>query len=134
MGSSGVQPRGEIRAPGAPAPKGAYSHAIRAGDFVFVSGQGPIDPQTGEVRGETIEEQTELSLRNVEAIARAAGGSLDDVVKVSAFLASVDDFPGYNAVYERLFARAPRPARTTVGAALIGIRVEIDAILHLPGA
>jgi 2-iminobutanoate/2-iminopropanoate deaminase len=122
----------EIRAPDAPAPKGAYSQAIRAGDFVFVSGQGPIDPQTGEVVDGTIEEQTERTLRNVESIARAAGGSLDDVARVSAYLASMDDFPGYNAVYERVFANRPRPARTTVGATLLGIRVEIDAVLHLP--
>jgi 2-iminobutanoate/2-iminopropanoate deaminase len=122
----------EIRSPGAPAPKGAYSQAIRTGDLVFVSGQGPIDPETGEVRGDTIEEQTELTLLNVEAIARAAGGSLDDVVKVGVYLASLDDFPAYNAVYERMFASRPRPARTTIGAALIGIRVEIDAVLHVP--
>jgi 2-iminobutanoate/2-iminopropanoate deaminase len=122
----------EIRAAEAPAPKGAYSHAIRAGDLVFVSGQGPIDPASGEIAGETIEEQTELTLRNLEAIARAAGGSLADAVKVTAFLASIDDFAGYNAVYERIFSSRPRPARTTVGAALPGIRVEIDAVLHLP--
>jgi 2-iminobutanoate/2-iminopropanoate deaminase len=122
----------EIRTPGAPAPKGAYSQAIRAGDFVFVSGQGPLDPESGEVRGDTIQEQTALTLRNVQEIARAAGGTLDDVVKVSAYLASIDDFSGYNDVYQRMFANSPRPARTTVGAALIGIRVEIDAVLHLP--
>ena len=124
--------RTEVRAEDAPAPKGAYSQAIRAGDFVFVSGQGPIDPSTGEILGETVEEQTELTLRNIEAIARAAGGSLDDAVKVSAYLASIDDFPAYNAVYERMFAKDPRPARTTVGSALLGIRVEIDAVLYLP--
>lgn len=126
--------RTEVRAEDAPGPKGAYSQAIRAGDFVFVSGQGPIDPSTGEILGETVEEQTELTLRNIEAIARAAGGSLDDAVKVSAYLASIDDFPAYNAVYERMFAKDPRPARTTVGAALLGIRVEIDAVLYLPGS
>jgi 2-iminobutanoate/2-iminopropanoate deaminase len=54
------------------------------------------------------------------------------VARVSAYLASIDDFPGYNAVYERMFTNRPRPARTTVGAALLGIRVEIDAVLHLP--
>lgn len=127
-----MDPRAEIRAPDAPAPKGAYSQAIRSGDLVFISGQGPIDPETGEITGGTIEEQTERTIRNVEAIARAAGGSLADVVKVSAFLASIDDFAGYNAVYERMFPATPRPARTTVGAALVGIRVEIDAVLSLP--
>ena len=129
-----MDPSAEIRAADAPAPKGAYSHAIRAGDLVFVSGQGPIDPETGEVREGSIEQQTELTLRNVEAIARAAGGSLADVVKVSAYLASLDEFAGYNAAYERMFAATPRPARTTVGAALIGIRVEIDAVLYLPAS
>jgi reactive intermediate/imine deaminase len=124
----------EIRAADAPAPKGAYSQAIRAGELVFISGQGPIDPRTGEITGDSIEEQTELTLRNVEAVARAAGGSLGDVVKVSAYLASVDDFAGYNAVYERTFSSSPRPARTTVGAALLGIRVEIDAVLRLPAS
>jgi 2-iminobutanoate/2-iminopropanoate deaminase len=124
--------RSEVRASDAPAPKGAYSQAIRAGDLVFISGQGPIDPGSGEIAGSTVEEQTELTLRNVETIARAAGGSLDDVVKVSAYLASIDDFPAYNAVYERMFSGDPKPARTTVGAALLGIRVEIDAILFLP--
>jgi 2-iminobutanoate/2-iminopropanoate deaminase len=116
----------------APRASGAYSQAIRAGDFVFVSGQGPLDPETGEIRGGTIEEQTERTLRNVEAIAQAAGGSLHDVVKVSAFLASVDDFPRYNATYERVFDAQPRPARTTTGAQLQNILVEIDAVLYLP--
>jgi 2-iminobutanoate/2-iminopropanoate deaminase len=121
-----------IVADGAPRASGAYSQAIRAGDFVFVSGQGPLDPETGEVHGDTIEEQTERTLRNVEAIAQAAGGSLRDVVKVSAFLASIDDFPAYNATYERVFDAEPRPARTTTGAQLQNILVEIDAVLYLP--
>jgi 2-iminobutanoate/2-iminopropanoate deaminase len=116
----------------APRAAGAYSQAIRAGDFVFVSGQGPSDPETGELVGDTIEAQTERTLRNVEAIAQAAGGSLRDVVKVSAFLASIDDFPAYNATYERVFDAEPRPARTTTGAQLLGILVEIDAVLYLP--
>jgi len=122
----------EIRTERAPRGTGAYSQAIRAGDYLFVSGQGPLDPETLEVRGRTVEEQTELTLRNLEAIAEAAGGSLADVVKVSAFLSSIDLFPGFNATYERVFAHQPRPARTTTGAELRDILVEIDAILYLP--
>ena len=123
----------EIRTDDAPRGTGAYSQAIRAGDLVYVSGQGPLDPATLDVVGSTVEEQTEVTIRNLETIARAAGGSLDDVVKVSAFLASIDDFPEFNATYERLFATLPRPARTTTGAELRNILVEIDAVLYLPG-
>jgi len=111
----------------APRGTGAYSQAIRADDFVFISGQGPLDPETLE----TVEEQTEHTLRNLEAIAGAAGGSLRDVVKVSAFLASIEDFPVFNGTYERFFDD-PRPARTTTGADLRTILVEIDAVLYLP--
>ncbi len=124
--------RNEVRTESAPRGTGAYSQAIRAGDFVFISGQGPLDPATLQVVGDTIEEQTEATLRNVEAIAEAAGGSLDDVVKVSAFLSSIDLFPRFNATYERIFGTLPRPARTTTGAELRDILVEIDAVLHLP--
>lgn len=124
--------RSEIRTEGAPRGTGAYSQAIRAGDFVFISGQGPLDPTTLEVLGDTVEEQTELTLRNLEAIARAAGGGLADVVKVSAFLSSIDLFPAFNATYERIFDAEPRPARTTTGAELRDILVEIDAVLYLP--
>jgi len=122
----------EIVAEGAPRGTGAYSQAIRAGDFVFISGQGPLDPQTLEVLGSTIEEQTEITLRNVEAIARAAGGSLADAVKVSVFLSSIDLFPAFDATYRRILDLSPRPARTTVAAELRGIMVEIDAVLYLP--
>jgi 2-iminobutanoate/2-iminopropanoate deaminase len=127
-----VGERSEISTGEAPKGTGAYSQAIRAGDFVFISGQGPLDPGTLEVVGTTVEEQTEKTLDNLEAIARAAGGSLDDVVKVSAFLASIDDFQAFNATYEKRFATMPRPARTTTGAALRNILVEIDAVLYLP--
>ena len=125
-------PTREIRTDAAPRGTGAYSQAIRAGDFVFISGQGPLDPRTLAVQGATVEEQTEQTLRNVEAIARAAGGSLRDVVKVSAFLSSIDLFTAFNDTYERVFDHEPRPARTTTGAELRGIMVEIDAILYVP--
>lgn len=122
----------EVRTDRAPRGTGAYSQAIRAGDLVFISGQGPLDPETLEVVGETVEEQTEQTLRNLANIAEAAGGSLDDVVKVSAFLSSIDLFAAFNATYERIFASLPRPARTTTGAELRNILVEIDAVLYLP--
>jgi 2-iminobutanoate/2-iminopropanoate deaminase len=115
----------------APRGTGAYSQAIRAGDFLFISGQGPLDPVTLEVRGGSVEEQTEHTLRNLGAIARAAGGSLEDVVKVSVFLASIEDFAAFNTTYERFFDE-PRPARTTTRAELRNILVEIDAVLYLP--
>ncbi len=86
---------------------------------------------TLEVRGTTVEEQTERTLENLAAVAEAAGGSLADAVKVSVFLASIDLFPAFNATYERIVP-APRPARTTVGADLVNILVEIDATLYLP--
>jgi 2-iminobutanoate/2-iminopropanoate deaminase len=128
-----VSERTEVRSEEAPRGTGAYSQAIRAGDFVFISGQGPLDPASLEVRGETVAEQTEITLRNLEALARAAGGTLRDAVKISAFLASIDSFPEFNQTYERILDFAPRPARTTTGAELRGILVEIDAILYLPG-
>lgn len=121
-----------IRTDEAPAGTGAYSQAIRAGDHVFISGQGPLDPKTLEVVGETIEEQTELTLRNVEAIARAAGGSLRNAVKVGVFLSDIGLFGAFNATYERILDFEPRPARTTVACELKGILVEIDAVLYLP--
>ncbi len=122
----------EISTDEAPRGAGAYSQTLRAGDFVYISGQGPLDPATLGVVGVTVVEQTEQTLANLAAIARAAGGSLDDVVKVSAFLVSIDLFPAFNSTYERVFSTLPRPARTTVGAELRDILVEIDAVLYLP--
>jgi 2-iminobutanoate/2-iminopropanoate deaminase len=126
-----MTPSIEIRSDRAPRGTGAYSQALRAGDFVFISGQGPLDPETLQVRGATVAEQTDMTLRNLAAIAEAAGGTLRDVVKVSVFLSSIDLFADFNAAYERVFPE-PRPARTTTGAELRDILVEIDAVLYLP--
>src|SRR5437867_951478 len=106
----------QITAPEAPKGTGAYSQAIRAGDFVFVSGQGPIDPETMKIVGDTIEEQTARTLRNIEAIAKAAGGSLRDAVKISVYLSDIELWPRFNQAYEEFLDFEPRPARTTVGA------------------
>ena len=118
---------------GAP-PVGAYSQGWRAGDFVFVTGTGPIGPD-GRVKGTTIEEQTELAIDNVAAILGAAGATLDDVVRVDVHLSDTSLFPRYNAVYARRF-RAPYPARLTVGSDLgmvPGMRILMTAIAYVGG-
>ena len=111
-------------------PVGAYSQGLRAGDFVFVSGQGPLDPKTGKVVGTSIEEQTTRVLENIKAILEAGGASMADVVKVSAHLGDMSLFERYNRVYAGYFPD-PKPTRTTVGSQLPGILVEIDAIAYL---
>jgi 2-iminobutanoate/2-iminopropanoate deaminase len=113
-------------------PVGAYSQGLRAGDFVFVSGQGPLDPQTGKIVGNTIEEQTVTVLQNIKAILAAGGAGLGDVVKVTAHLSDLALFERYNQVYARYFPD-PKPTRTTVGSQLLGILVEIDAIAYVGG-
>jgi len=120
----------EIRTGEAAAPGGAYSQGLRAGDFVYVSGQGPIDPATGEIVGETIEEQTARTLENVKAILAAAGASMADVVKSTVHLSDLSLFPRYNEVYAGYFPD-PKPVRTTVGSALLGIMIEIDVVAYV---
>lgn len=120
----------EIRTDGAAAPGGAYSQGIRAGDFVYVSGQGPIDPVSGEVVGATIEEQTERTLENVKAILEAAGASMADAVKATVHLSDLALFDRYDEVYLRYFPD-PKPVRTTVGSQLLGIMVEIDVVAYV---
>ena len=111
------------------APVGAYSQGIRAGDFVYVSGQGPLDPESGKVVGETIEEQVGRTLENVRAVLEAAGASMADVVKTTVHLADIADFAAFNTVYAQHFPD-PKPTRTTVQSVLPGIRVEIDVVAY----
>jgi 2-iminobutanoate/2-iminopropanoate deaminase len=111
-------------------PIGAYSQGLRVGDFIFVSGQGPLDPATGKIVGETIEEQTARVLENIKAILAAGGATMADVVKVSAHLSDLGLFERYNKVYATYFPD-PKPTRTTVGSQLLGILVEIDAIAYV---
>jgi 2-iminobutanoate/2-iminopropanoate deaminase len=109
------------------APAGAYSPAVRAGNLIFVSGQVPKDPRTGETRGADVREQTRAVLENVERVLSAAGATLDDVVSATAYLANIDDWGAFNEVYREVFS-PPYPTRTTVGAQLHGFLVEISVI------
>ncbi|HEX8362678.1 MAG TPA: PhzF family phenazine biosynthesis isomerase [Longimicrobium sp.] len=112
------------------APVGAYSRAIRAGDLVFVSGQVPRDLETGELMGTTLAEQTRAVLENVRRVLAAAGATLDDVVSVTAYLEEIGDWGEFNAVYREAFS-APYPTRTTVGASLHDVLVEITVIARV---
>ena len=121
--------RERIQTDNAPAAIGPYSQAIKAGGFVFVSGQIPIDPQTGQFVAGGIAEQTEQVLKNLSAVLEAAGSSLDLVVKTTVFLADMKEFSGMNEVYATFFS-SPPPARATVAAAGLprDARVEIEAV------
>jgi 2-iminobutanoate/2-iminopropanoate deaminase len=119
---------------GAP-PRGAYSQGWRAGDFIFVTGTGPSDPVSGELVGDTIEQQTERTIDNMSAILEADGASLRDVVKVTVRLSDTSLFARYNAVYARRFVK-PYPVRTTVGSDLghsPGMLVEMDCVAYMEG-
>ena len=121
----------EIRTDAAPPPGGGYSQGIRAGRLVFTAGQVGIDPTTGELAGDTIEEQTTQVLDNLAAVLGAGGATLADVVKVTAFLADMSLFAGYDTVYRTYFPE-PRPARSSVGVNLGRFLVEIEAVAVLP--
>lgn len=120
-----------VRTDSAPRPVGPYSQAVRSGDLVFVAGQGPLDPATGTVVGQSIEEQTARVMDNIKAILAAAGCAMDDVLKSTVHLANLADFSRFNAVYGSYFAE-PFPARTTVGSTLPNILVEIDVVARIP--
>ena len=122
-----------ITSTGAPAAIGPYSQAIRAGDLLFVSGQVPIDPATGELIRGDVAAQTHRVLQSLDAIVRAAGATLDDVVKTTVYLADMNDFVAMNRVYATWFAD-PAPARAAVQVARLpkDAQIEIDAIIRLP--
>ncbi len=118
-----------IHTPKAPAAIGPYSQAIQAGNMVFVSGQIPVDPATGEFAGNDITTQTHQSLSNVKAILEEGGCSLSDVVKTTVLLADMGDFAAMNAVYAQFFSE-PFPARAAFAVKQLpkGALVEIEAI------
>ena len=123
-----------VIAAGLPAPVGPYSPGMSFEHLVFVSGQGATDPRTGQLAGTDVATQTAQCLANVENILKAAGSSLQHVLRCGVFLADMAEFPQMNAVYARAFGEH-RPARTTIQAAAlpgVGLRVEIDAIAYVP--
>ena len=117
------------------APKivGPYSQAVRAGQYLFVSGQLGVDPNTGKLLGNTIEEQTRQALNNVEAILQSAGLSLKHVVRADVYLKDMNDVQGMNAVYAERFSQAIKPARTSLQVASLphGGLVEITCIAFI---
>lgn len=129
--SSGTIER--VFVPGAPTPRGPYSPAVRAGDFIYVSGQGPIDPATDSLSIGDIRHETRLVLENIRRILAGCGATVADVVKCSVFLRDGRDFAAMNEVYAEFFGET-RPARTTVEAAFVaeGMKVEIDCVAYVP--
>lgn len=118
----------------APSPKGAYSQVVRAGDFLFVSGQGPIDPVSQEFIFSDIRGETKLTLENIERILVGCGADKKNIVKCGVFLADAAEFGAMNETYAKFFEGAAPPARTTVQAALVepGMKVEIDCVAYFP--
>ena len=118
-----------ISPPGVAAPRGPYSPAVRAGDFIFISGQVPVDPATQQVIAGDISAQTDRVLRNLSAILQASGSTLEKVLRCTVFLKNMEDFAGMNEVYGRYFNQAP-PARSTVEVSRLpkDVLVEIDVI------
>lgn len=120
-----------VRSSDIPKPRGVYSPAIVSDGFVFVSGQVAVNPKTNELELGDIRSETRQTLRNIQAILEAAGSSLRDVVRLGVFLADMKDFEAMNEVFGEFFPEEP-PARSTVGAQLPKIKIEIDAIARVP--
>jgi 2-iminobutanoate/2-iminopropanoate deaminase len=122
--------RKAIITPSAPKAAGPYSHAIVADGFIFVAGQGPVNPKTGQAELGDIKSETRRTLLNIQAILEAAGSCLKEVVRVGVFLADLRDFESMNEIYREFFP-SEQPARTTVGVQLPKIKVEIDCIARV---
>lgn len=122
--------RDPISTPRAPAAIGPYSQAVRAGGTVYLSGQIPLDPATGELVHADIATEARRVFDNLQAVCEAAGGSMDDVARVCIYLTDLADFAAVNAVMADYF-QAPYPARSTIQVSALprGARVEVDAVL-----
>ena len=123
-----------ISPPGAPAPRGPYSPAVRAGDYIFVSGQIAVDPITNETKLGDIQSETRQVLNNIKNILEGCGSSLADVVRCGVYLTNVGDFQPMNEIYSEFFGSA-KPARTTIIVASLPLKeakIEIDAVAYKP--
>ena len=121
-----------ISPPGVPSPRGPYSPAVRAGDFIYVSGQGPVDTSNDRLSPGDIRHETRLVLGNIRKILEGCGASMADVVKCTVYLLDAGEFAAMNEVYAEFFGNE-KPARTTVEARFVApMRVEIDAIAYKP--
>jgi 2-iminobutanoate/2-iminopropanoate deaminase len=125
-------PKQQIKHPDRQTSTGAYSDGILIDGWLYVAGQGPLDLSTGKVLSGTIEDETRVTLQDIDKILAAGGCSFDDVVKSTVHLADIKDFDRYNAVYAEFF-QGIRPVRTTVQSVLgLGIKVEIDVVAKVP--
>lgn len=111
----------------APNPVGPYSHAVEVNGVIYVSGQGPVNPQTGIIP-DSFSEQVKQTFENIRTILEGCGVGFDNVVKVNAYLSNLDCFKEFNEIYDDYFEKDNYPVRTTVGADLIKIMIEIDCI------
>jgi 2-iminobutanoate/2-iminopropanoate deaminase len=118
----------KIQTSKAPAAIGPYSQGIVAGNLVYTSGQIPLSPDTGEIVGSTVAEQTEVLIQNLKEILLEAGSSIDKVIKTTCFLTDMKSFAEFNAVYEKHFASKPARSCVEVSALPKGVLVEIEAI------
>jgi 2-iminobutanoate/2-iminopropanoate deaminase len=125
--------REPVTALGAPAAVGPYSHAVKSGGLLFLSGQTPLDPNTGKLVEGSVGEQTRRCLENLQIVAAAAGATLDDAVRLGVYVIDMSTFSEVNEAYGSFFGEGP-PARSTIGVASLplGARVEIDAVIALP--
>lgn len=117
----------------APKPKGPYSQAVIYNGLLYISGQVPLDPETGLMVRATIEEETDVVMNNIRTIVIGAGARMEDILKITCYLADIDDYVRFNDVYKKYFPQDP-PARTMLqaGRLPLDVQVEIDAIVALP--